>query len=254
MVNNSDGHLLFAGDNGINIGALVGNDYYDAIRVTEIGSSPYVKIDMWGNVDMHNWNLLNAQMSKSVSATSAQTYALRTLSDEESYSDPTSSTITDTYGIQSLTNGDVRWSDKQTYFTSEVEEGIYEAYVEIPWWLAQNIELDYHVNITPVNGFYQYYVSERDPYYFIVRSDKDGMGFTFELVATLLEQNTLNNNASVAGAQYLSNEVDDGEQPDINIPDISQETNNNDDNLVNNTDEINRNIEAIPHEENTTND
>ncbi len=254
IVNNADGHLLFAGDNGINIGALVGNDYYDAIRVTEIGSSPYVKIDMWGNVDMHNWNLVNVQISKSVSATSAQTYALRILSDEESYSDPTSSTITDTYGIQSLTNGDVRWSDKQTYFTSEVEEGIYEAYVEMPWWLAQNIELDYHVNITPVNGFYQYYVSERDPYYFIVRSDKDSMGFTFELVATLLEQNTLNNNASVAGAQYLSAEVDDGEQPDINIPDISQETNNNDDNLVNNTDEINRNIEAIPHEENITND
>ena len=222
IVNNGDGHLLFAGDNGVNIGALYGNDYYDAIRVTEIDASPHVKIDMWGNVDMHYWNLYNAQISKSVNATSAQTYALRTLSDKESYSDPTSSTITDTYGIQSLTNGDVRWSDKQTYFTSEVEEGIYEAYVEIPWWLAQNIELDYHVNITPVNGFYQYYVSERDPYYFIVRSDKDSMGFTFELVATLLEQNTLNNNASIAGSQYLTTEIDDGEQPDISFPEINE--------------------------------
>ena len=221
IVNNNEGHIIVAGDNGVNLGTLVGNNYYDAIRITEIGSSPYVKIDMWGNVDMHNWNLVNANISKSVSATSTQTYALRTLSNEESYSDPTSSTITDTYGVQSLTNGDVRWSDKQTYFTSEVEEGIYEAYVEIPWWLAQNIELNYHVNITPVNGFYQYYLSERDPYYFIVRSDKDSMGFTFEIVATLLEQNTLNNNASIAGAQYLTSEVNDGEQPDINVPDIN---------------------------------
>ena len=261
IVNNADGHLLFAGDNGINIGALRGNDYYDAIRVTEIDASPYVKIDMWGNVDMHYWNLYNAQISKSVSATSAQTYALRTLSDEESYSDPTSSTITDTYGIQSLTNGDVRWSDKQTYFTSEVEEGIYEAYVEIPWWLAQNIELDYHVNITPVNGFYQYYVSERDPYYFIVRSDKDSMGFTFELVATLLEQNTLNNNASIAGSQYLGAETDDGEQPDISFPEMNENIysediiqGDNENNSIDYADEISRDIEPIPHEENISND
>ena len=261
IVNNADGHLLFAGDNGINIGALVGNDYYDAIRVTEIGSSPYVKIDMWGNVDMHNWNLVNAQISRSVSATSAQTYALRTLSDEESYSNPTASTITDIYGVQSLTNGDVRWSDKQTYFTSEVEEGIYEAYVEIPWWLAQNIELDYHVNITPVNGFYQYYVSERDPYYFIVRSDKDSMGFTFELVATLLEQNTLNNNASIAGSQYLTSEIDDGEQPDISFPEMNENIysediiqGDNENNSIDYADEISRDIEPIPHEENISND
>ena len=261
IVNNSDGHLLFAGDNGVNIGALYGNDYYDAIRVTEIDASPHVKIDMWGNVDMHYWNLYNAQISKSVKATSAQTYTLRTLSDEESYSDPTSSTITDTYGIQSLTNGDVRWSDKQTYFTSEVEEGIYEAYVEIPWWLAQNIELDYHVNITPVNGFYQYYVSERDPYYFIVRSDKDSMGFTFELVATLLEQNTLNNNASIAGSQYLTTEIDDGEQPDISFPEMNENIysediiqGDNENNSIDYADEISRDIEPIPHEENISND
>lgn len=230
IVNNSDGHIILAGDNGVNIGALRGNDYYDAIRVTEIESSPHVQVEMWGNLDMHNWSIVNANISKSVSATSAQTYALRTSTEEESYSDPTSKTITDIYGVQSLTNGDVRWSDKQTYFTSSVEEGIYEAYVEIPWWLAQNIELDYHVNITPVNGFYQYYVSERDTYYFCVRSNKDSMGFTFELVATLLEQNTLNNNASIAGEQYLSSEVDDGEQPDMSIPDSSyKETNNNND-------------------------
>ena len=260
IVNNADGHLLFAGDNGINIGALVGNDYYDAIRVTEIGSSPYVKIDMWGNVDMHNWNLVNAQISRSVSATSAQTYALRTLSDEESYSNPTASTITDIYGVQSLTNGDVRWSDKQTYFTSEVEEGIYEAYVEIPWWLAQNIELDYHVNITPVNGFYQYYVSERDPYYFIVRSDKDSMGFTFELVATLLEQNTLNNNASIAGSQYLTSEIDDGEQPDISFPEMNENIysediiqGDNENNSIDDIDVITKDNIMSSHEENINN-
>ena len=222
IVNNNEGHIIVAGDNGVNLGAQVGSDYYDAIRVTEISSSPYVQVEMWGNLDMHNWSIVNANISNSVSATSAASYSLRSLSEEESYSDPTSSTITDIYGVQSLTNGEVRWSDKVTYFTSEWEEGVYEAYIELPWWLAQNIEIDYHVNITPVNGFYQYYVSERDPYYFIVKSDKDSMGFTFELVATLLEQNTLNNNVSIAGSQYLSTEINDGEQPDISVPEIGK--------------------------------
>ena len=171
----------------------------------------------WQGYDIINAVLRECNIVTTIEATSAQTYALRTmaLNSEETYSDPTAKTITNVYGVQSLTNGDVRWADRQTYFTSEVEEGIYEAYVEIPWWLAQNIELDYHVNITPTNGFYQYYVSERDTYYFIVRSDKDSMGFTFELVATLLERNTINNNASVAGDQYLASDLKDPEAVNI---------------------------------------
>ena len=102
---------------------------------------------------------------------------------------------------------------KCRYFTSEWEDGIYECYIEIPWWIAQNIELDYHVNITPANGFFQYYVSERDPYYFIVRSDKDSMGFTFELVATLLERNTTDNNAIIANNSVITDTSTDEVTP-----------------------------------------
>ena len=116
---------------------------------------------------------------------------------------------------------------------NNIEEGIYEAYVEIPWWLAQNIELDYHVNITPVNGFYQYYVSERDPYYFTVRSDKDSMGFTFEIVGKLLDNNTTANNASIASDQYG---ISPSEAPDI-IPefDIVDTANTTDDIVITDT-------------------
>ena len=177
------------------------------------GGSPRNYIDFYGDLNMENWTIRNAKLENVINATSAASYALMTTDETESYSDPTSKTLTNIYGVQSLTNGDVRWSDKQTYFTSEWEDGIYECYIEIPWWIAQNIELDYHVNITPANGFFQYYVSERDPYYFIVRSDKDSMGFTFELVATLLERNTTDNNAIIANNSVITDTSTDEVTP-----------------------------------------
>ena len=210
----TDGYLCVKGDNHVELAIQVGSTGYNGLVITEIGENPYKKLDIWGRLDMHWWEIYNTNIVNNVSATSAQTYALRTAStNEETYSDPTRKTITDIFSVQSPTEGDIRWSDRQTYFTSEVETGVYECYVEIPWWIAQNLENDYHVNITCTNGFYQYYVSERDPYYFIVRSDKDSMGFTFELCGKLLDNNTTANNGSVAGDQYLGHEIREDEEP-----------------------------------------
>ena len=211
----SDNHLAIMGDSYVDIGIQVGSSRYNGIRVDEAGGNPYTTINMFGNLNMNGWHITNSQSVNSLNATSAQTYALRSLSDEESYTDPTYEDITDIFPSQTPTEGEIRWTDRETHFTSEVETGVYEAYIEIPWWIAQNLELDYHVNITPVNGFYQYYVSERDPYYFTVRSDKDSMGFTFEIVGKLLDNNTTANNASVAGDQYLASDVKESETANI---------------------------------------
>ncbi len=210
ITGNSSGGLVMFGDNSCQMGIRVGSTNKNGIVVTEDDyNNNKCHLDMWGPLDMHNYGISNAYMATSLNATSAASYSLR----DSGYSDPNSGELTNIYSIQSVDRGDVRWTDRQTYFTSEVEDGVYECYVEIPWWLAQNIDLTYHVNITPTNGFFQYYVSERDPYYFIVRSDKDGMGFTFELVATLLEQNTLNSNVSIASDQYTSVDVKEDNAP-----------------------------------------
>ena len=211
----TDNHLAIIGDSYVDIGIQVGSSRYNGIRVDEAGGNPYTTINMFGNLNMNGWHITNTQSVNSLNATSAQTYALRTMSDEESYSDPTAKAITDIFPSQTPTEGEVRWTDRETYFTSEVESGVYECYIEIPWWIAQNLENNYHVNITPTNGFYQYYVSERDPYYFIVRSDKDSMGFTFEIVGKLLDNNTTANNASVAGDQYLASDLKEPETANI---------------------------------------
>lgn len=209
---NSSGNLVIFGDNSCSMGIKVGTTNKNGVVVTEDSSNNNkCHIDMWGPLNMNNYGISNTTISKALNATSAASYSLR----DSGYSDPNSGELTNIYSIQSVDKGDVRWTDRQTYFTSEVEEGVYECYVELPWWLAQNIGLDYHVNITPTNGFFQYYVSERDPYYFIVRSDKDSMGFTFELVATLLEQNTLDSNVSIASDQYTSVDVNEDNAPEI---------------------------------------
>ncbi len=211
----TDAHLAIMGDSYVDIGIQVGDKRYNGIRVDEAGGNPYTTINMFGNLNMNGWHITNTQSVNSLNATSAQTYALRTVSDEESYSDPTAKAITDIFPSQTPTEGEIRWTDRETHFTSEVETGVYECYIEIPWWIAQNLENNYHVTITPTNGFYQYYVSERDPYYFIVRSDKDGMGFTFEIVGKLLDNNTIANNASIAGDQYLASDIKEPETANI---------------------------------------
>lgn len=212
ITGNSSGGLVMFGDNTCQIGIRVGSTNKNGLVVTEDSSNNNnCHLDMWGPLDMHNYGINNAYMATSLNATSTASYSLR----DSGYSDPNSGELTNIYSIQSVDRGDVRWTDRQTYFTSEVEDGVYECYVELPWWLAQNIELDFHVNITPTNGFFQYYVSERDSYYFVVRSDKDSMGFTFEVVAKLLDQNTLDSNASIAGDQYTSVDVDEDDAPEM---------------------------------------
>lgn len=212
ITGNSNGGLVMFGDNTCQIGIRVGSTNKNGLVVTEDSSNNNnCHLDMWGPLDMHNYGISNAYMATSLNATSTASYSLR----DSGYSDPNSGELTNIYSIQSVDRGDVRWTDRQTYFTSEVEDGVYECYVELPWWLAQNIELDFHVNITPINGFFQYYVSERDSYYFVVRSDKDSMGFTFEVVAKLLDKNTLDSNASIAGAQYTSVDVNEDNAPEM---------------------------------------
>ena len=199
----SDGQLAMFGDNRVAIGVMNGSELRTGIMITEDGgASNKNHMDFYGSVNMNGYTISNSGWSNPVNATSAQTYALRTMSNEETYSDPTAKTITDIFPSQTPTEGEIRWTDRETHFTSEVETGVYECYIEMPWWIAQNLENDYHVNITPTNGFFQYYISERDPYYFIVRSDKDSMGFTFEIVGKLLDNNTTAKNASIASDQY----------------------------------------------------
>ena len=92
---------------------------------------------------------------------------------------------------------EVRWCWKETVFTyaeSDIDPetdqwvytGRYICYVELPIFMAENIENNYHINVSKMS-WGDYRIIEKTPYYFILESQEDNFAFTFEVVAKLVK-------------------------------------------------------------------
>ena len=215
---NTSRELLVASDGSVKICSWAGyekgnNVGYEAKKETV---SPWVSNHMYGDLYMHNWAIYNSGWINPVSAASSASFRLKAI-DSTDYSSPYREDITNFYGVSSTTNGEVRYTDRETHITSislkydddgnilkdengnYVYEDIPSCIIEIPYYMAENIEDSYHVNITPAEfGFYR--VKEKNRYYFVVESQDDGFPFTFEVVAKRLEV-PQGNNAIVANIQ-----------------------------------------------------
>lgn len=112
------------------------------------------------------------------------------------------------YSNMSYDSGELRWCWKETVFTyAEAEpdpvtdEWVYTGrnicYIELPIFMAENIQNDYHINVSKMS-WGDYRIVEKNPYYFIIESQEEDFAFTFEVVAKLNDNQTLNNNAIVA--------------------------------------------------------
>ena len=123
--------------------------------------------------------------------------------DENGTTSQYSNDIWKMYTTNSLTENEIRWTDRKVHQTSPVniydenykiigEEDYYDVTIEIPYYMSDNIEDDYHISITP-NTYGNYRVKERNRYYFIVESDVDGFAFTFEVVAKKLDKSNCQN-------------------------------------------------------------
>ena len=128
------------------------------------------------------------------------------------------------YGGYNYDKGEVRWCWKENVFTypecdidPETDEWVYTgrylSYVELPIFMAENIQNDYHINICK-KSWGDYRIIEQNPYYFILESQEDDFAFTFEVVAKLNDNQTLNNNTVIAniGSEYLADLFTDGEE------------------------------------------
>ena len=102
-----------------------------------------------------------------------------------------------TYGNKSYDSNELRWCWKETVFTyaesdidPETDEwtytGRYICYIELPIFMAENIEDDYHINVSKMS-WGDYRIIEKTPYYFILESQEDNFAFTFEVVAKLTD-------------------------------------------------------------------
>lgn len=189
--------LTIAGHTGINISVENGNEVWNIIKVTNNwGNNPKGVVDFYGPLNMNGWTITNSK-------------AVNTLDSISPYSRKMTKDIKDIFGVYSLTDGDIRYTDRQVYHTSKVDD-CFECYVELPYYLAENIENNYHVNISK-RGFGDYRIKEINQYYFILESDRDGFAFTFEIVAKKIEK--ADNNVIVANYSVEQNNKECNNEP-----------------------------------------
>ena len=137
------------------------------------------------------------------------------LSEQSEYTELLAECGTDenkTHISMSYDSDELRWCWKENVFTyaeSEIDPetdqwvytGRYICYVELPIFMAENIENDYHINVCKMS-WGDYRIIEKTPYYFILESEKEDFAFTFEVVAKLIDNQTQNNNAIIANIGY----------------------------------------------------
>ena len=173
--------------------------------------------DSWMNiatdVNCGNWGFYNFRTATLATAQSSYTQTLLDRGTNEHIM----------YGGLNYDSGEIRWTWKETVFTYAeadvdpvTDEWVYTGrnicYIELPIFMAENIRNDYHINICKMS-WGDYRIIEKTPYYFILESEKEDFGFTFEVVAQFIDSEDLDHNTSVAGSQYL---VEDR-------PDVSEE-------------------------------
>lgn len=156
-------------------------------------------LDCNGTLNMNGNQIVNATMTSSLDAQSVSTYSL--------YNE--GSIEMNTYVPYTFTEDEIRYVERQAQHTMKDENGQYVCYCELPIFMAENIELDYHVNICPLS-FGSYRVLEKNPYFFIVESENDGFSFTYEVVARQIEKASTNNSiiANTSVTNTIQEKVD----------------------------------------------
>ena len=162
-------------------------------------------IHMYGPISMHNYPIYDAQNISTLSARSSYTQTLLNRGSNDLYS----------YNNCSYYQGEIRWCWKEPVFTyaeadvdTVTDEWVYTGrnicYIELPIFMAENIEENYHISIGKI-GWGDYRIVEKNPYYFIIESQEEDFAFTFEVVAKLVDGQTLDNNVSIASMSTTAN-------------------------------------------------
>ena len=207
------GELRIFGDSYIVLGIQEGSNLHSSIVITEDGSSANKNhIDVYGNISMHGYTISgsgSASVTNILEPTNIGVLSTVKSADENGTTSQYSNDIWKMYTTNSLTENEIRWTDRKVHQTSPVniydenykiigEEDYYDVTIEIPYYMSDNIEDNYHISITP-NTYGNYRVKERNRYYFIVESDVDGFAFTFEVVAKKLDKS---NGQNIVVANY----------------------------------------------------
>lgn len=139
-------------------------------------------LDCYGTLNMNGKSITNATMTSTLETQSIYTYSL--------YNE--GSIEMNTYAPYTFTEDEIRYVEREPQHTMKDDEGRYVCYCELPIFMAENIENNYHINISKLS-FGDYRILEKNPYYFIVESEKDSFSFTYEVVAKQIEKASVDN-------------------------------------------------------------
>lgn len=192
IYNSTENKLCVFGDNHTTLGIKYGNQNNTAIEIVEDeGQVSKTYIHAWGDWDFHNYTIRNVKVAGTLQAQSSM---LR------SFFMVMPSQVNDTYSVMSMTDGELRYTQRKAeHITNKT------IVVELPHVFSENIELDYHVNISKLS-WGDYRIIEKTPYYFEIETNADDFSFTYEIVAKLLDKPDAC--TSIASAQYGSSEED----------------------------------------------
>lgn len=183
----NNGIFILSGNNKIGLGIRHGEQSYSGIYITEdSGAVNKCALDSYGNWNFHNYTMYNMKMANTLQA---QSFALKSRTKD----------INDTYSTMSMTDGEIRYTNREVHHIADKT-----LVVELPQIFAENIELDYHVNISKLS-WGDYRIIDRNPYYFEIETNVEDFSFTFEVVGKLIEKPQAF--TSVAKAQYMQVEA-----------------------------------------------
>ena len=214
--------LGVSGRNKLILGTHPGSTSYEIFSIyTNSSGSSY--IDAYAPLNMHGYSVANLTARNSLSARSTYSSTLMNSGTNEYL----------THNSMSYGEGEVRWCWKETVFTyaecdvdPATDEWIYTGrnicYIELPIFMAENMQNDYHINVSKMS-WGDYRIIEKTPYYFILESQEEDFAFTFEVVAKLRDGETTDSNAVVAnGGMYEFSVEEEREGARVYLDDIQE--------------------------------
>jgi hypothetical protein len=189
-----------AGDQVLSLGNIdshnTDTDSYSATSSLEIHREGDIKFKSWGHWNFNGWTMYNMNATSLLNA-------------QSEYLKSRHKDINEVYGTKTTDNREIRCKGKNEFTC------IGETIIEIPQIIAENIQDDYQVHISKY-GFGDYYIKERNPYYFIIEADRE-FSFDWEVVATQIEKPQAY--TVIASEPYKSNvcENPNNEQEDLEL-------------------------------------
>lgn len=168
---NGGGQLMVDVDNKFMIAYRVGTQSTAGLAIEEgVGINTYAHI--YGN----GFTLYNFQNIRTLDATSPQTLSK--------------------VGVDNTLKGAMTYNNNEMRYTETTPIKMHTdrtIMIEIPQVVADNLELDYHLNIGKIS-WGDYRIVEKTQYYFILETNVDNFEFTWELVGTYRDNQVRTNN------------------------------------------------------------